>query len=97
MAKKSLKTYLQAVNSDQTIGTIAGLAKAGFPKDEIREALPGLIDDAIRFDLLVPGAAGVVLEAADGPIIAALVDLLWPLLWRRAERKAAATASVAVL
>ena len=87
MKTMSLKKYIKSVNNDQTVGIVAKLAAAGFDRDEIKDALPELLDELIMFDVLVPGPGGVLLETLDGPTLRALVDILFPLLWKRYERR----------
>ena len=55
---------------------IAGLLLlGGQTKDEAAQIIAGAADDALDFDDLVPGVAGDVMEAVDGPIILGLVLL----------------------
>lgn len=85
----NLKSYIKAINSDGTVDTISKLADAGFDRDEIRDALPELIDELVMFNVLIPGPAGAILEAVDGPAIKAIVDILFPVLWRKHEKRRA--------
>jgi hypothetical protein len=86
--KKSLNTYLDHIDRDETVSTIAGLIRAGFSKGDIKDALPKILDDLLPFDLFIPGPIGIGLEAADRLILVAIVEAIFPLLYRRAERQA---------
>jgi hypothetical protein len=86
---KPLSAYLSAIDRDEAVGLIAGLIRAGFTRGEVKAALPQLLDELLPFDL-VPGPAGALLEASDGPVLRLIVEALFPFLWRRAERRASA-------
>lgn len=85
---KSLKDYIQALPRESIVGQICELIELGFPKDEIKEALPILLDDLVMFDRIVPGPGGILLEASDRAIFSALVSVLFPLWYRKAEAQA---------
>lgn len=82
-----LRTYLESLPMGDIIDIVADLFREGFDADEVREALPLIIDQLI----VLPAP----LEAIDGAVIKALVNALWPLFERKAKRRTAkATVSV---
>lgn len=90
-----LDAYIDAIDKDELHGVIAGLIRAGFEKDEIRSSLPRILDDLVPFDVLISGPVGAAAEAFDGPVFKLVVDALFPLLWRKAQKRAAGRRVVA--
>ena len=91
-----LKTYLDAIDREETGGMVAKLIAAGFDRDEIKEVLPGLLDELIDFSILIPGPAGAAAEAIDRQLFKAVIDAIFPIIWKKAERKAKARVAATV-
>lgn len=76
------------------VDALEDLAEAGWSKDDACDAIANILDESLAFDRVLPGAAGTVVEAVDGPAFRALVGLAWDLAAKadpakKAERKAA--------
>jgi len=89
MPKLSLKEVLKVMPLADIIETVATLLHDGFDADEIKDSLPTILDQLVSFDVLFPGPIGETLEMLDGHAFGAIVTALWPLIHKRAKRKAA--------
>ncbi len=81
-------TILKNIPWDEVLETLDALAEAGWDKDAAIELVAQLLDDALPLDTWVPGAAGEALEAIDGPVLRAVLGLLWTLATNKKGRKA---------
>ena len=73
---------------DEILETLDTLAEAGWDKDAAIELVAQLLDDALPLDTWVPGPAGAALEAIDGPVLRAVLGLLWSLATSKKGRTA---------
>jgi hypothetical protein len=73
---------------DEILETLDALAEAGWDKDAAIELVAQLLDDALPMDTWVPGPAGAALEAIDGPVLRAVLGLLWSLATNKKGRTA---------
>ena len=80
-------TILKNIPWDEVLETLDALAEAGWDKDAAIDLVAQLLDDALPLDAWVPGAAGVALEAIDGPVLRAVLGLLWGLATNKKGRK----------
>jgi len=80
-------TILKNIPWDEVLETLDALAEAGWDKDAAIALVAQLLDDALPLDAWVPGAAGEALEAIDGPILRAVLGLLWKLATNKKARK----------
>lgn len=59
------------------VGELAeALLEAGHSRDDIVHDVAGIVDQLLPFSVLVPGPAGLALEAIDGPVLLAIVRLV---------------------
>ena len=79
---------LEYIPWNAVLETLDALAEAGWEKDAALDLVAGLLDKALPLDTLVPGPAGVALEAIDGPVLRATLGLLWNLAANKKSRKA---------
>ena len=79
---------LKFVPWDDVLETLDALAEAGWEKDAALDLVASLLDKALPLDTLIPGPAGVALEAIDGPVLRATLGLLWTLAANRKSREA---------
>lgn len=84
------KTLLDAVPWDEVLQLLDDLAAAGWEKDAALDLVAGILDQALPCDQLVAGPAGQALEAVDGPVIRAVLGLLWALATKEKGRAARA-------
>ena len=82
------RAILDLVPWDDVLETLDALAEAGWDKDAAIDLVAGLLDKALPLDTLIPGPAGVALEAIDGPILRAALGLLWSLATHKKSREA---------
>jgi hypothetical protein len=85
-AKKS--ALLDLIPWDDVLETLDALAEAGWEKDAALDLVASLLDKALPLDTLIPGPAGVALEAIDGPVLRATLGLLWNLATHKKGREA---------
>jgi len=91
MTKRALKDYLRDIASNDTvIEQAAGLLAGGFDEEDVRDALPIILDAALDFQLLLPAPWGSLAELADGPLFEALTGIIWGLLKKKIKAKAKA-------
>lgn len=83
-----LKDYLKAISIPDVVDIVADLFRDGFSAEDVKDALPVILDQLI---VLPPG-----LEAVDGAILKAIVNALWPLFAKKAEAKRRVAATVKV-
>ncbi len=63
------------------------LLEAGHSRDEIVADVAALVDLALPFPVLVPGPAGLALEALDGPVLLAIIRVVVIAAERRIKAK----------
>jgi len=80
-------TILKNIPWDEVLETLDALAEAGWDKDAAIDLVAQLLDDALPLDAWVPGPAGEALEAIDGPVLRAVLGLLWKLASNKKARK----------
>ena len=73
---------------DDVLETLDALAEAGWEKGAALDLVAGLLDKALPLNTLIPGPAGIALEAIDGPVLRAVLGLLWGLATKQKGRKA---------
>jgi hypothetical protein len=73
---------------DDVLETLDALVEAGWEKDAALDLVASLLDKALPLDALIPGPAGIALEAVDGPLLRAVLGLLWTLATSKKGRKA---------
>ena len=79
---------LKFVPWDDVLETLDALAEAGWEKDAALDLVANLLDKALPLDALIPGPAGIALEAIDGPVLRAVLGLLWSLATKQKGRQA---------
>jgi len=72
--KKALKTIFARINVPILHELMDSMQEAGHSQDEIVDQIVDLIDSILPFSNM--GALGQAIDAADGPIIKALVKLI---------------------
>jgi len=88
---------LKNIPWNEVLETLDALAEAGWDKDAAIDLVAQLLDDALPLDAWVPGAAGVALEAIDGPVLRAVLGLLWGLATSKKGRKGRKAIRIKVL
>ena len=88
---------LKLVPWDEVLETLDALAEAGWEKDAALDLVASLLDKALPLDALVPGPAGIALEAIDGPVLRAVLGLLWSLATKQKGRKTRKALRIKVL
>lgn len=88
MAQNILKFLNQHAPWTEILETLDALVESGASKDTALDMITGLIDKALPLDTLVSGPAGVALETLDGPVLRALLGLLWGFAVNTASREA---------
>ena len=83
-----LKDYLKAISIPEVVDIVADLFRDGFSAEDVKDALPVILDQLI---VLPPG-----LEQVDGAILKGIVNALWPLFQKKAESKRRVAATVKV-
>jgi hypothetical protein len=87
MSTKKL-AILEHIPWDAVLETLDALTEAGWEKDAALDLVANLLDKALPLDALIPGPAGVALEAIDGPVLRATLGLLWNLAANKKSRQA---------
>ena len=79
----------------ETIVPLAGDVVAGrATREQLVETIPHILDDAIDFDVLLPGQLGAPLEAHDGEVFARAVSWIADHAIGKAKRKARAVTEI---
>ena len=92
---KHLEAYLQRLPWAAVQDAIDDLIDANLSDEEAIAAVSTMIDAAFPAATLVPGAAGVILETTDGPIISAILRLSCRLARHGGGRQARRAARIA--
>jgi hypothetical protein len=74
--KIRLKDILAYVDVDALRTLAAEQLAAGHSREEVIEDIVALVDALVPWAVIIPGPAGVLVEAADGPIATAIAKLV---------------------
>lgn len=83
---EKINSIFDGLDLDEVRDFIGTCIKAGVPKDDAIAFLAAQADLLVAFDVIVPGPAGLALEAVDGPVFKAAIALIWRLVESRLKR-----------